>query len=217
MLNSMVQFRLSLGLSCVLLLSSVIAQNSQTGVVPAQSAGSPASIGILVDNSKSMLPSRKAVIPALQKLVDASDAADEFFVVNFSDSPYLDQDFSTDHGLIDKALAKSFIGGGTAFYDAVGDSSVHLRQAAKFKKHVLIIVSDGEDDESNVPAEKMFRELQQPGGPVVFCVVPVTPVPKGERILEKMAKETGGKVYRAKDPGELTRALADLAGHIREM
>lgn len=216
MLKFRVKPRLCLFLCCWLLLSFGMAQNSQAGAVPVQNADAPASIGILVDNSKSMLPSRKAVLPALQKLVDASNPADEFFVVNFSDRPYLDQDFSTDHALIERALAKPFIGHGTAFYDAVGDSSVHLRDGARFQKHVLIIVSDGDDNESNVPAEKMFRELQQ-SRPVVFCIVPVTPAAKGEKILDKIAKETGGKVYRSSSPGELKRALADLAGQIRKM
>lgn len=203
-------------IAAILLLSPLTAQNTQTGAAPAQS-NTAASIGLLVDNSKSMLPSRKAVAEALKTVVETSNPADEFFVVNFSDSPYLDQDFSTDRGLIEKALEKPSIGRGTAFYDAVGDASVHLRQGARFKKHVLIIVSDGDDNESHVTSQRLFQELQQPVSPVVYCIVPVTPDSKGARILDKMAKETGGKVYRAYKPGELARAVADLAQQIRNL
>jgi Ca-activated chloride channel family protein len=198
----------------ILLLSSVTAQNTQTTAAPPQS-NTAASIGLIVDNSKSMLPSRKAVVEALKSLVETSNPSDEFFVVNFSDSPYLDQDFSADRGLIEKALEKPGIGRGTAFYDAVGDASVHLRQGARFKKHVLIVVSDGDDNESHVPSQRLFQELQQPVSPVVYCIVPVSPSSKGVRILDKIAKETGGKVYRAYKPGELARAVADLAQQIR--
>ncbi len=203
-------------IAAILLLSPLTAQNTQTGAAPAQS-NTAASIGLLVDNSKSMLPSRKAVVEALKTVVETSNPADEFFVVNFSDSPYLDQDFSTDRGLIEKALEKPSIGRGTAFYDAVGDASVHLRQGARFKKHVLIIVSDGDDNESHVTSQRLFQELQQPVSPVVYCIVPVTPDSKGARILDKMAKETGGKVYRAYKPGERARAVADLAQQIRNL
>jgi len=181
------------------------AQNTQTGAAPPQS-NTAASIGLLVDNSKSMLPSHKAIVEALKSLVETSNPSDEFFVVNFSDSPYLDQDFSTDRGLIEKALEKPGIGRGTAFYDAVGDASVHLRQGARFKKHVLIVVSDGDDNESHVPSQRLFQELQQPVSSVVYCIVPVAPNSKGARILDKMGKETGGKVYRAYKPESCGRS-----------
>jgi Ca-activated chloride channel homolog len=206
-----------LAVSCgFLLLIQSTAPTPQTQAPPPNSS-TAASIGLLVDNSKSMLPSRKAVLPALLKFVEASNPDNEFFVVNFSDSPYLDQDFTTDRGLVEKALQKPIIGRGTAFYDAVGDSSVHLRQGARTKKHILIIVSDGEDNESHVPAEKMVQELQQTSRPVVYCVVPVVPNSRGAKILDKMAKETGGKVYRATNPRELEKAMADLRQQIQQL
>ena len=56
----------------------------------------PVALGILVDNSGSMLPKRVKLSEAAVKLVEASQGEDRVFVVNFGENPYLDQDFTSD-------------------------------------------------------------------------------------------------------------------------
>ena len=176
----------------------------------------PASIGILLDSSKSMLGTRKELVAALLTLVRSSNPQDEFFVVNFSDQPYLDQDFTTAYDLIERALEKPAAGRGTAFYDAVEYSSVHLRDAAKFNKRARVVVSDGEDNESHINSEKMLKELQQPGGPVVYCIVLGDSGRHGSTILGKIARKTSGNVYRIKKSTQVEEIATQIAEQIRK-
>ena len=63
----------------------------------------------------------------LLNLVHASNPQDQVFVVNFSQTPYLDQDFTSDVNLLQTALHQVSSRGSTALYDAVVASDVHLR------------------------------------------------------------------------------------------
>lgn len=181
-----------------------------------QRSDEPASIGILLDSSKSMLGTRKEIVSALLTLLRSSNPQDEFFVVNFSDRPYLDQDFTTDHNLIERAMKKPAPAQGTAFYDAIEYASVYLRQAAKFYKRALVVVSDGEDNESHINSAKMLKELQQPGGPVVYCIALGESGRQGSTILGKIAKKTAGTVYRIKKSTQVEGIASKIAEQIRK-
>ena len=58
----------------------------------------PVALGILIDNSGSMLPKRAKVNHAALQLVDASQQEDRVFVVNFGEDAFLDQDYTQDVG-----------------------------------------------------------------------------------------------------------------------
>jgi hypothetical protein len=73
-------------------------------------------------------------IAALQELVKASNAQDEFFVVNFNDDPYMDEDFTSDPKSIFEALGKMDARSGTAINDAVLASADHLQEGASIKR-----------------------------------------------------------------------------------
>ena len=126
----------------------------------------PVSIGILVDNSGSMRTKRNAVSKAVVNLVQASNAHDEVFVVNFNDEPYLDQDFTNKVDLLKEAIDHVDSRGGTALYDAVVASADHLKNA-KLEKKVLLVVTDGEDNESRDSLEQAIRAVQNDNGRLI--------------------------------------------------
>ena len=64
----------------------------------------PVSMGILVDNSGSMLDKRAAVNGAAFNLVKESNPKDEAFVVNFSERAFLDQGFTSDLVALNRGL-----------------------------------------------------------------------------------------------------------------
>jgi len=125
----------------------------------------PVSIGILVDNSGSMRTKRNAVSKAVVNLVQASNPNDEVFVVNFNDEPYLDQDFTNSIPQMKEALDRVDSRGGTALYDAVYAAADHLAKAAKRQKKVLLVITDGEDNESRLSLEEAIRAVQNDSGP----------------------------------------------------
>src|SRR5262249_60031484 len=56
----------------------------------------PVSLGLLIDNSRSMRTLRSRVETAALALVRASNPLDEVFVVNFADRPHLDVPMTSD-------------------------------------------------------------------------------------------------------------------------
>ena len=130
-------------------------------VTAAQLHDDPACIGILLDKSGSMRPKIYMAVRAIMDFVRASNPADRFFVVNFNDSPYLDQDFTADSQRIESALIHHEARGGTALYDAVWAAADHLQEEASCKARVLLVVTDGGDNDSRKSLLQTVEHLKQ--------------------------------------------------------
>ncbi len=127
-------------------------------------------LGILIDNSGSMLPKRAKVNEAALQLVGASQQEDRVFVVNFGDGAYLDQDYTPDVGKLRAALQHVETRGSTALYDAVIAAADHLNQTSPLQKRILLVVTDGRDNASEATFQDVLRRLQSKNGPVVYVI-----------------------------------------------
>ena len=174
----------------------------------------PVALGILIDNSGSMLPKRAAVNQATLNLIRSTNPQDEIFVVNFGEEYYLDQDFTNDEGRLKAALEHIETRGSTALYDAVVASAAHMKQGTSLQKRALLVVTDGGDNASQETLEEAVRELQQKDGPVVYVVALTNPTKRTTstmRALEELSQKTGGTAYFPTDVQEvdsITRAIA---------
>ena len=108
------------------------------------------SLGIIVDNSGSMRDKKNRVAAAALNLVKASNPQDEVFIVNFNDDAYLDQPFTSDIKKMEEALDRIETKGDTAMRDAISMSMDYLKEKANKDKKVLVIVTDGYDNTSNI-------------------------------------------------------------------
>lgn len=180
----------------------------------------PVSVGILIDNSGSMREKRPAVNQAALNLVRASNPQDEVFIVNFNEEPFLDQDFTSNVGLMQEALEHVASRGGTALYDALVAASDHLRKSAKLDKKVLLVVTDGEDNASRETLEKAIRRLAVDGGPTVYTIGLLNEEEHGaakraKRALTLIAEQTGGIAFFPKDYTEVDNITRQVAHDIR--
>ncbi|HLY97432.1 MAG TPA: VWA domain-containing protein [Candidatus Angelobacter sp.] len=178
----------------------------------------PVSIGILVDNSGSMRQKRAAVTKAVVNLVRASNPQDEAFVVNFNDEPYLDQDFTGNVNLLREALDRLDSRGGTALYDAVFAASDHLAKMAQREKKVLLVITDGEDNESRLSLEQAIRSVQDETGPVIYSIGILGSEGKqhrAKRALESLSLQTGGVAFFPKNLDEVDEVSQQVARDIR--
>src|SRR5271166_4168360 len=128
----------------------------------------PVALGILIDNSGSMLPKRAKVNEAALRLVDASQQDDRVFVVNFGDGAFLDQDYTPDVGKLRAALQRVETRGSTALYDAVIAAADHLSRTSPLQKGILLVVTDGRDNASAATFQDVLHRLQSKNGPVVY-------------------------------------------------
>lgn len=187
-----------------------------------QHADVPVSMGIVVDNSGSMMRKRPAVNKSALDLVLASNPEDEAFIVNFADEAFIDQDFTSDMNQLREGLSHIDAHGGTALYDAVVASADKLALDAKRGKQVIIIITDGEDNASQLNLEQAIRRVQQLSGPVIYSIgllfgdeMSHSEMRHAQHALEILSAETGGVAYFPKSMEEVDQIAAEVARDIR--
>jgi Ca-activated chloride channel homolog len=175
----------------------------------------PVCIGFVVDKSGSMRGKFGAIASALRDFLDASNPQNRSFVVTFSDASFLDQDFTTNPALVEKAVAMAHARGGTGLYDAIIASADYLAKASACSRRALVIVSDGEDNESRHTLQYTLAALDEDGDPVVYALgLPTGPsrrTPRGRRVLQTIAESTGGLEFVAESPSDLRKIALKLA------
>ena len=118
----------------------------------------PVSMGIIVDNSGSMNGKRARVAAAALELVKQSNPEDEVFIVNFNDDTHIDQVLTNDVRKLQAALARMESRGGTAMRDALSTSIDYVKKNGKKDKKVLVVITDGNDNSSNISLEQVLRK-----------------------------------------------------------
>jgi VWFA-related protein len=181
----------------------------------------PVSLGILIDNSGSMLDKRTAVNAAAMNLLKASNPKDATFIVNFSDRAYLDQGFTSDLVALNRGLSHFDSKGTTALYDAVAASADELARHGKLPKQVLLVITDGADNASRLDLEQAIRRVQNLGGPVVYTIGLLFGVDKEESQraragLERLSEETGGIAYFPHSLEDVDGIATEIARDIRD-
>ena len=180
----------------------------------------PVSMGLVIDNSGSMRDKRPRVNEAAITLVQASNPHDEAFVVNFNDDFYLDldKDFTSSIPELKEALERIDARGSTALYDAIIGSMDHLKKATK-DKHVLLVVTDGEDNTSHNSLEKTIREIQKTDT-VIYSIGLLSQEngrakKKAKKALEDIARASGGLSYFPENVEDVHNICEQVAHDIR--
>jgi Ca-activated chloride channel homolog len=188
----------------------------------------PIALGILVDNSGSMLPKRAKVNEAALQLVNASQDEDRVFVVNFGEDAFLDQDYTQDVGKMKAALQRVQTQGSTALYDALVAAADHLNQTSPLQKKILLVVTDGRDNASQATFQEVLHKLQSRDGPVLYAIA----LEQSERqnnerrnndrrnddyrqALRTLAERTGGTAFFPSSIDEVESIARQIAQDIR--
>ena len=191
-------------------------QNGQPETITSfRSEDVPVAIGIVIDNSGSMRDKRARVSRAVLNLIDASNPEDQVFVVNFGQTPYLDQDFTSNVKLLEAALHQTSTRGSTALYDAVVASDVHLKNNPRLDKKVLLVITDGQDNMSRETLQDTMRKLQSNKGATLYAIGLTNQgyamTREAREALQELASSTGGAAYFPQSLDEvdgITRAIA---------
>jgi Ca-activated chloride channel homolog len=118
----------------------------------------PVSLGIVLDTSGSMSGEKmEAAQAALRRFVyELLGPKDEMFLYRFDRHPILVQGWTEDRARLMRGLGSVRPTGGTALYDAVAEA-VPLAATGSRRKKALVIISDGNDTNSDID----LREVQQ--------------------------------------------------------
>lgn len=174
----------------------------------------PATIGLLVDSSGSMLPSRDRVLVAVQTFVETSNARDEIFALAFNDAVRstlsADQPFTSDPTILRNSLGRVPAYGQTALYDAIARGLEYLSRGHHERK-ALVIVSDGADNASRATFDEVAARIGE-SDVVVYAVQLKDRIernPNAKR-LAQLARATGGEAFT---PGSIDKVI-DVLGRI---
>jgi len=179
----------------------------------------PVSMGLIIDNSGSMREKRQRVEAAAIALVKASNPQDEVFIVNFNDEPYQDVPFTNDIKRMEEGLARIDSRGGTAMRDAIYASISYAKSKGKHDKKVLVVVTDGNDNMSEVTLEKLVQEAQQQEV-LIYTIGLLAEEERREagrakRALDTITRATGGQAHYPNLVDEVGKLALQVAHDIR--
>ena len=129
------------------------------------------------------------------------------------------QDFTDDLEKLAKTLRTIRAGGGTALYDAVA-RTVEKKLAGQDGRRVVILISDGNENSSNVSQTDILELAQK--NDVVIYTISTNPAnfgsaeqERGEKILRKLSEETGGKSFFPLKIDDLTNSFETIREELR--
>ncbi len=176
----------------------------------------PVSLGLIVDNSRSIEPRKTRLDAAALSFVQKSNPDDEVFIVHFDFDARLSQDFTADHGKLEQTLAAAKPYGQTALYDSLLLALDNMQKAQNPKK-ALLLITDGIDNVSKSTLEQVLDRLKREK--VLVYVVGLLSQSGGvasEDSLIQIGEASGGRAYFPQTPEEARRMMEIIANDLRE-
>ena len=181
----------------------------------------PLRVGLLIDASNSIrdrfLFEQDAAIEFLHQIIRPK--TDKAFVLAFDEVWDLTQDFTGDLDKLTKGVKVIRPGGGTALWDAVfyacRDKLMKERETGPVRK-AIILVSDGDDNQSRVLRQEAI-EMAQRAGVIVYTIsTNLSNNPdEGDRSLKMLAETTGGQAFFPFKLQDVANAFHDIHEELR--
>jgi Ca-activated chloride channel family protein len=177
----------------------------------------PVSLGLVIDNSRSMTRKKDRVDAAVLSFVEHNNPDDEAFLIHFDDTARLAHGFTRETGPLRRTLAEIEPFGQTALFDAVALSLETIREGEHKKKAVLVI-SDGADNASLEDFESVLEDVRQSGATVYTIGVFQNPSAGAATrpLLEALAAAGGGRAFFPETAVEVPALTAQIARELRD-
>ncbi|MAT38608.1 MAG: hypothetical protein CL946_03275 [Ectothiorhodospiraceae bacterium] len=174
------------------------------------------SVALVMDNSGSINPGTLEKLKESGKiLVDSLGAIDEAAVIRFTNAQVIvEQDFTTNKGLLKFALDRMQAQGGTPLFDASFEAVQRL--ALRDAKRFAVILTDGEDTQSSLQDVQPIIDLANVEDVKLFTIGFQLTSDKAIDAMKRMAIETGGLFFDVQRPSELTEIYEQIASLITE-
>ncbi|HEX7286985.1 MAG TPA: VWA domain-containing protein [Candidatus Angelobacter sp.] len=183
----------------------------------------PLRVGLLIDASNSIrdrfLFEQQAATEFLHQIIRPK--GDRAFVLAFDEVWDLTQDFTNDLDRLTRGVKIIQPGGGTALWDAVyyacRDKLMKENSARGPVRKAIILVSDGDDNQSRVLRQEAF-EMAQRAGVIIYTIstnITTTHTEQGDKNLKLLADATGGRAFFPFKLEQLNDAFADIQEELR--
>ena len=179
----------------------------------------PVTVGLVIDNSGSMLSKRSDVIDAALAFARSSNPEDQVFVVNFNEHVSMglpsDVPFTGNQAELEVALSKNKADGMTALYDAMAVALEQIKRG-RWDKKVLVVISDGGDNASRHTLSQIMSMVNQSS--VSIYTLGIFDENDGDRnphVLKELSKASGGEAFFPETLSQVLPICEQIARDIR--
>ncbi len=187
----------------------IFERNRERQVAHLSFEDTPLAVGLILDTSASMTSKVGKARIAVCQFLTTANREDEFFLVEFSNSPRLAQPLTSNPADIESHLFSAAPKGRTALFDAVALGLRELKRSSRPRK-ALVIISDGGDNASRY-TEKEIRAMLGESNALLYALgVFETGAARlsidqleAPGILAGMAEASGGRMVTVEKLNEL--------------
>ena len=182
----------------------------------------PLRIGVLVDTSTSISDRLRFEQDAALDFLSTTlrPGKDSAFVVAFDEQTHVVQDYTDDLEKLSEAIRSLLAGGVTTLYDAIYFSCrqkmLIFPPPEPYLRRVLIIISDGEDNQSEHTREEALAMAQRAEVTIYAISTNATGLPgHGDKVLRRLAEQTGGRAFFPFKDSETIANFQEIARELR--
>ncbi len=182
---------------------------------------SPVSVGVIFDVSGSMSGDKvKRARDALAKFIQTSHDSDEYFLIAFNSRAQLLLDRTRDGDSILNKLTFVETKSQTALYDACY-LGVEKVQRGSHKKRALLLISDGQDNDSRYTFNEL-RKLLKESDVTLYAIGILSGSDagsamgmEGQGVLDELSGVSGGKAFFPRSAAEMDDIFEQIALELR--
>ena len=185
-------------------------------------ANLPLRVGLLIDASNSVRDrfkfEQESAIEFLNQII--RPRYDKAFIIGFDTTPEVTQDFTDSTEALSHGVRMLRAGGGTALYDAIyfacRDKLMKEDKGLLATRRAIILLSDGEDNQSRVSREEAV-DMAQRAEVIIYTISTNTSgvVKRGDKVLQHFADETGGKAFYPFRIEDVSNAFTEISDELR--
>jgi Ca-activated chloride channel family protein len=196
----------------------VVAENGvEQKIATFHEALNPVSMVLAIDASGSMKKWADTAKAAASAFVGAIRPQDALGVLMFADSSQLVVDLTQDREKAQAAITAYVPRGGTALYDAIGDSLGRLQKTEG--RRAIVVVTDGRDEDNSgnkAGSVRTFTEVAKAARSVDAVIFGIGVGNNVDRhVLSTLAMESGGEAYFPEDISQLESEYRRIVENLR--
>lgn len=178
----------------------------------------PLHIGLLMDTSASVRTKldfeKRAATQFIRSVIRSRD---QMLLVEFDSGVNLIRDFTRRASTVARQIQGLRAGGGTALLDAIY-TVTRDKMTSPAVRQTIVVLSDGADVDSKRTAEETLR-LMQTSGVTLYAIgtnrFGAGGDRRGEKVLKKLAEETGGRAFFPFSEQQFTAAFETIDEELR--
>jgi len=200
---------------------SIFDEKQQQNILFFSDDDAPVSVGVIFDVSGSMSGDKvKRARDALSHFVQTSHDRDEYFLIAFNSRAQLLMDRTRDGNAVLDKLTFVQTRSNTALYDACY-LGVERVQRGAHPKRALLLISDGQDNNSRYTFNELRRVLKE-SDVVLYAIgilggsdVGSSLGMEGQGVLDELAGVSGGKAFYPRSAAEMDDVFEQIALELR--